>query len=95
MVTKKTGEFTALDENGKRYRIIKYTDFENAPTYGANETVQGNDEYRLPNGEPVHKISDTEFFAVVSEYFFEQPDLLRSNHPDLYEMLARIFRAEG
>lgn len=67
MVTRKTGEFTAVDENGKRYRIIKYTDFENASTYGANEIVQGNDEYRLPNGEPVNKISDTDFFAVISE----------------------------
>jgi Mlc titration factor MtfA (ptsG expression regulator) len=33
-----------------------------------------------------------EFFAVISEYFFEQPDLLKANHPDLYEMLERIYR---
>lgn len=33
-----------------------------------------------------------EFFAVVSEYFFEQPDLLNANHPELYEMLERIYR---
>src|SRR6187549_4057578 len=33
-----------------------------------------------------------EFFAVVSEYFFEQPDLFRSNHPGLHEMLERIYR---
>jgi len=33
-----------------------------------------------------------EFFAVVSEYFFEQPDLLKANHPDLYDMLGRIFK---
>ena len=33
-----------------------------------------------------------EFFAVVSEYFFEQPDLFRSNHPELYEMLGRIYK---
>ncbi|HWR33675.1 MAG TPA: M90 family metallopeptidase [Chitinophagaceae bacterium] len=36
-----------------------------------------------------------EFFAVISEYFFQQPDLLKANHPDLYEMLGRIFKAEG
>src|SRR5258705_1892210 len=35
-----------------------------------------------------------EFFAVVSEYFFEQPDLLRASHPELHEMLARIYRIE-
>ena len=35
-----------------------------------------------------------EFFAVISEYFFEQPDLLKTNHPDLFEMLVRIYRTE-
>lgn len=34
----------------------------------------------------------TEFFAVVSEYFFEQPGLLETNHPELYEMLERIYK---
>jgi len=34
----------------------------------------------------------TEFFAVISEYFFEQPELLKSNHPDLFEMLGRIYK---
>ena len=33
-----------------------------------------------------------EFFAVISEYFFEQPESLRANHPDLYEMLERIYK---
>ena len=33
-----------------------------------------------------------EFFAVISEYFFEQPALLKANHPELYEMLERIYR---
>ena len=36
-----------------------------------------------------------EFFAVISEYFFEQPDLLKANHPELYEMLARIYKITG
>ena len=38
--------------------------------------------------------SPTEFFAVISEYFFEQPELLNANHPDLYEMLVRIFKTQ-
>lgn len=33
-----------------------------------------------------------EFFAVVSEYFFKQPERLRINHPQLYQMLERIYR---
>ena len=36
----------------------------------------------------------TEFFAVISEYFFEQPVLLKKNHPELYEMLGRIYKTE-
>ncbi len=36
-----------------------------------------------------------EFFAVISEYFFEQPDQLKANHPDLFEMLVRIYKTGG
>ena len=36
--------------------------------------------------------NQAEFFAVISEYFFEQPDLLKANHPELYEMLERIYK---
>ena len=35
--------------------------------------------------------SPVEFFAVASEYFFEQTELFRSSHPELNEMLTRIF----
>lgn len=33
-----------------------------------------------------------EFFAVISEYFFEQPALLKANHAELFAMLERIYR---
>jgi Mlc titration factor MtfA (ptsG expression regulator) len=36
--------------------------------------------------------NQAEFFAVISEYFFERPDLLKANHPELFEMLERIYR---
>jgi MtfA peptidase len=36
--------------------------------------------------------SPVEFFAVISEYFFEQPGLLKPNHPDIYEMLEWIYK---
>ena len=39
--------------------------------------------------------SHTEFFAVTSEYFFEQPALLKANHSELYAMLERIYRMEN
>ena len=35
-----------------------------------------------------------EFFAVISEYFFEQPELLHARHPELYAMLERIYRTD-
>ncbi|KYP15425.1 M90 family metallopeptidase [Flavihumibacter sp. CACIAM 22H1] len=40
---------------------------------------------------PYGASSQTEFFAVAAEYFFERPDLLRSKHPRLYEMMEKIF----
>lgn len=35
--------------------------------------------------------SPVEFFAVASEYFFEQPESFLANHPFLHEMLQRIY----
>ncbi|MCX2573485.1 M90 family metallopeptidase [Pedobacter sandarakinus] len=35
--------------------------------------------------------NQAEFFAVVSEYFFEKPEILKDKHPDLYHALSRIF----
>lgn len=35
--------------------------------------------------------SPVEFFAVVSEYFFEQPEVFRVHYPELNEILAKIF----
>ncbi|AKD04176.1 zinc-dependent peptidase [Pontibacter korlensis] len=35
--------------------------------------------------------SEAEFFAVVTEYFFEKPDQLAEKHPKLYELLTKVF----
>ena len=35
--------------------------------------------------------SEAEFFAVITEYFFEKPGKLQENHPELYGMLTKIF----
>jgi len=35
--------------------------------------------------------NQAEFFAVVSEYFFERPQLLKEKHPELYGLLEKIF----
>ena len=42
---------------------------------------------------PYGAVNEAEFFAVVSEYFFERPKLLKEKHPELYELLTKIFSA--
>jgi MtfA peptidase len=32
-----------------------------------------------------------EFFAVIAEYFFEQPELFKERHPELNELMEKIF----
>ena len=41
---------------------------------------------------PYGSTNQAEFFAVVSEYFFERPALLQEKHPELYELLLKIFK---
>ena len=41
--------------------------------------------------DPYATTNEAEFFAVVSEYFFEKPDQFQTKHPELYEMLSKIF----
>jgi Mlc titration factor MtfA (ptsG expression regulator) len=40
---------------------------------------------------PYATTNEAEFFAVVSEYFFEKPDQFQTKHPELYDMLSKIF----
>ncbi len=44
---------------------------------------------------PYGATNKSEFFAVISEYFFERPQLLKTKHPELYEMLEIIFKTDG
>lgn len=47
-----------------------------------------NDESDI---NPYGATNESEFFAVVAEYFFERPDLLHQKHPELYSLLVQIF----
>lgn len=40
---------------------------------------------------PYGATNEAEFFAVVSEYFFERPKLFKEKHPELFELLQKIF----
>ena len=44
--------------------------------------------------DPYALTGDEEFFAVVSEYFFQQPHLLAENHPEVYKMLKDFFKQD-
>ena len=59
------------------------------------ELMQRNIE-QIMNGRsdmnPYGAKNKTEFFAVASEYFFENPKKFKANHPDLYELMEKMFR---
>jgi len=38
--------------------------------------------------------SDSEFFAVASEYFFEKPRVLTAEYPEVYRLLAAFYRQD-
>ena len=63
----------------KQWKQMMDTTIEQMKTHGSDI-----DSYGATN--------TVEFFAVISEYYFEQPDLLKANHPGLYEMLERIYK---
>ena len=44
--------------------------------------------------DPYGLKNEGEFFAVVSEYFFENPGKMKRKHPELYAMLERVFHQD-
>jgi Mlc titration factor MtfA (ptsG expression regulator) len=54
-----------------------------------NEIQQGTSKIN-----PYGSTNEQEFFAVVSEYFFEHPEQLEKKHPELYEMLSYFFEGK-
>jgi len=40
---------------------------------------------------PYAGTNEAEFFAVVSEYFFQKPEFLKDHHPELYAVLAKAY----
>ncbi len=43
---------------------------------------------------PYGSTNEAEFLSVVSEYFFQQPQLLEKRHPKLFAMLEKVFRQD-
>ena len=44
--------------------------------------------------DPYAAEDDAEFFAVMTEYFFERPRLVRAEFPELYDLLVRFYRQD-
>jgi Mlc titration factor MtfA (ptsG expression regulator) len=40
---------------------------------------------------PYAGTNEAEFFAVISEYFFQKPKVLREEHPEIWKMMAQIY----
>ncbi len=38
--------------------------------------------------------NESEFFAVVTEYFFEKPDIMKAKHPKMYDILSKTFQQD-
>lgn len=58
------------------------------------EEELGREYHGRPDIDPYGLTSQEEFFAVVSEYFFEAPETLEKKHPELYALMERIYRQE-
>lgn len=43
---------------------------------------------------PYAGTNEAEFFAVISEYFFQKPHLLEEHHPELYRILEATYRQQ-
>lgn len=61
-----------------------------------NLIKQKIDEIQNNNSDinPYGATNNAEFFSVISEYFFEQPQLLERKHPQLYGLLEGMFRQD-
>lgn len=40
---------------------------------------------------PYAGTNEAEFFAVISEYFFQKPSFLENHHPELYSILVKVY----
>ncbi len=52
------------------------------------------DQHQLTLIDPYGATNPAEFFAVVSELFFEKPRQLEKRHPELYEQLRGFYQQD-
>jgi Mlc titration factor MtfA (ptsG expression regulator) len=59
-----------------------------------NEVVYENTQAIIKGESDISSYAATnkaEFFSVSSEYFFNNPSQMKQNHPEIYDLLAKIF----
>jgi len=62
-------------------------------TTSNDEAGEADDDFALPSGlDPYGAESPAEFFAVMSEAFFETPALLDARFPELYRLFTTFYR---
>jgi Mlc titration factor MtfA (ptsG expression regulator) len=59
-----------------------------------HETIQEMKENESHDINIYGATNNAEFFAVVSEYFFERADELKTHHPELYQLLEQMFHPQ-
>lgn len=62
-----------------------------------NELMKENMRYiieKQSNIDPYATYNQAEFFAVVSEYFFNLPEDFKQHHPELYQIMCTIFNQD-
>ena len=84
LIDKADGNIDGIPELllGKQY-VIPWIDLIHKKI---EEIIEGKSDIN-----PYGATNKTEFFAVISEYFFERPKLLKKKHPELYKLLVEIF----
>ena len=58
---KVTGKFQAVDDEGNDYTVYEHTVFHHTTTADMKYGESADKAYKLANGSPLNKISETEF----------------------------------
>lgn len=98
---------SAGDENTGIHEFVHLLDKSDGATDGVPENLLKHEYtipwlkmvhqemHRIEAGKsdinPYAITNEAEFLAVVSEYFFENPDKFRNKHPELYQILSDMF----
>ncbi|HSC86412.1 MAG TPA: M90 family metallopeptidase [Polyangiaceae bacterium] len=73
-------------EDYERYSAVCQREFEGLRRAAERGAPSFLDQYGATN--------EAEFFAVATEFFFDEPQEMQQRHPDLYEVLGQFYRLD-